>query len=119
MKGISILKNTTRSILVAGLMCGIAVVHAQTGAGGSAGGAGQAGAGAQAGGGMSGGMTGQPSSGSGGSATGQPYSAAPGYRMEGKKGSSRDSSIIPGSGVIRQSPGMGTNPSTVPGTPGT
>ena len=118
MKGISILKNTTRSILLAGLMCGIAVVHAQTGAGGGAGGAGQAGAGgsagtagqagtgAQSGGGMSGGMTGQP------------YSAAPGYRMEGKKGS-KDSSSIPGSGIIRQSPGMGTNPLTAPGTPGT
>jgi hypothetical protein len=79
MKGIGILRNTTRSILLAGLMCGtVAAVHAQAGAGGTGGAAGQAGTGAQAvGGGMSGNMTGQPSPGSGGAATGQPGSAPP------------------------------------------
>ena len=58
MKGIGILKNTTRVILLAGLMCGtVAVVHAQAGAGGAGGATGQAGTGAQAGGGdMSGGI---------------------------------------------------------------
>jgi hypothetical protein len=51
MKGIGILRNTTRSILLAGLMCGTtAVVHAQAGAGGAGSAAGQAGTGAQAGG---------------------------------------------------------------------
>lgn len=122
MKGIGILRNTTRSILLAGLMCGTAaVVHAQAGAGGAGGAAGQAGTGAQAGGGgMSGSMTGQPSSGLGGAATGQPGNAPPPYRMEGKRGSSSDTSSSRGPRTILQSPGrMEPNPSTIPGTPGT
>jgi hypothetical protein len=122
MKGIGILRNKTQELLLAGLMCGtVAAVYAQAGAGGTGGAAGQAGTGAQAvGGGMSGNMTGQPSPGSGGAATGQPGSAPPPYRMEGKRGSSSDSSSTRGSRPILQSPGrMEPNPSTIPGTPGT
>ena len=66
MKKLSTLRNSTRSILLAGLMCGIVgVVHAQAAAGGAACGAatgqaggGSAGSGGQAGGGMSGGTAG-------------------------------------------------------------
>ncbi|MEO6824660.1 MAG: hypothetical protein ABI167_08060 [Nitrosospira sp.] len=119
MKRTSVFRNTTRSILLAGLMCGtVAVVHAQAGAGGAGGAAGQAGTGAQAGG--NGSMTGQPSPGSGGATTRQPGSAPPAYRMEDKRGSSSDSSSTRGSRSILQSPGrMEPNPSTIPGTPGT
>jgi hypothetical protein len=114
MKHISVLKNITRSVLLASMMVGVAaVVHAQSGAagaGGAAGVGGAAGAAGQAGGGMGGksgamsgsgqdsSMAGQYSSGQGNAIPSQPRTPGPAQGMPGKKGTSIDSSLGRGSG---------------------
>ncbi len=102
MKHMSTLKNTIRSILLAGLMCGITgVVHTQTlGGPGQVGGMGQQGA-------PAGEFPSQPGS----TAIRQQGNSTPQQAMPGQEGSAKNSSGTQGSGSVRQGAGIGPNPS--------